>query len=90
MADLKIEEPTDRPVDEKTARNTDIALASAEHPDPAFDGAPAVVRDGIKVFPPPTSDPLDPLNWTRLQKNTILGISMFLYRLPSIRVPPHR
>lgn len=35
--------------------------------------------NGIKVHPQPTSDPLDPLNWSKLQKNTILGIVMFKY-----------
>lgn len=34
------------------------------------------------VHPQPTSDPLDPLNWSRLQKHTILGIVM-LKQVPS-------
>lgn len=34
------------------------------------------------VHPQPTIDPLDPLNWSRLQKNTILGIVM-LKQVPS-------
>ncbi|KAL2865160.1 putative MFS transporter [Aspergillus lucknowensis] len=40
-----------------------------------------VEHHGIRVHPQPTSDPLDPLNWTRLQKHTILGIVMFKYFL---------
>ncbi|CEL03416.1 hypothetical protein ASPCAL04571 [Aspergillus calidoustus] len=40
-----------------------------------------VEQDGIRVHPQPTSDPLDPLNWSRLQKNGILGIVMFKYFL---------
>lgn len=36
-----------------------------------------VEKNGIKLHPQPTSDPLDPLNWSRLQKHTILGIVMF-------------
>jgi hypothetical protein len=40
-----------------------------------------VEQDGIRVHPQPTSDPLDPLNWSRLQKNGILGIVMFKYVL---------
>lgn len=39
----------------------------------------AVEHNGIRVHPQPTADPLDPLNWTRLQKHTILGIVMFKY-----------
>ena len=32
-----------------------------------------------RLHPEPTTDKLDPLNWTRLQKHTILGIVMFKY-----------
>lgn len=39
----------------------------------------AVEHNGIRVHPQPTADPLDPLNWSRLQKHTILGIVMFKY-----------
>ncbi|KAL5343166.1 major facilitator superfamily domain-containing protein [Aspergillus crustosus] len=45
---------------------------------PAID---AVEHNGIRVHPQPTSDPLDPLNWSRLEKHTILGIVMFKYFL---------
>jgi hypothetical protein len=34
-------------------------------------------QNGTKIHPQPTSDPLDPLNWSRLEKHTILGIVMF-------------
>ncbi|KAL4920520.1 major facilitator superfamily domain-containing protein [Aspergillus aurantiobrunneus] len=40
-----------------------------------------VEHNGIRVHPQPTADPLDPLNWSRLQKHTILGIVMFKYFL---------
>ena len=41
-------------------------------------------QDGDTFHPQPTSDPLDPLNWSRLQKHTILGIVMLKYvRLPA-------
>ena len=36
-----------------------------------------VMKDGVKVHPQPTADPLDPLNWSSWRKNTILGIVMF-------------
>lgn len=38
-----------------------------------------VTRDGFRLHPQPTADPLDPLNWSTFQKHTILGIVMFLY-----------
>jgi len=38
-----------------------------------------VVRDGIRVHPQPTSDPLDPLNWSSFRKHSILAIVMFSY-----------
>ena len=39
----------------------------------------AVSKDGLAVHPQPTSDPLDPLNWSKLKKHTILAIVMFKY-----------
>ncbi|KPI39129.1 putative transporter [Cyphellophora attinorum] len=38
-----------------------------------------VTKDGMRLHPQPTSDPLDPLNWTFLQKHSILAIIMFFY-----------
>ena len=35
-------------------------------------------KEAPKVHPQATTDPLDPLNWTILRKNTILGIVMGL------------
>ena len=37
-----------------------------------------VTRDGFRLHPQPTTDPLDPLNWTFFQKHTILGIVMLM------------
>ena len=37
-----------------------------------------VVKDNAILHPQPTADPCDPLNWSRLRKNTILGIVMYL------------
>ncbi|KAL8931080.1 MAG: hypothetical protein Q9208_000183 [Pyrenodesmia sp. 3 TL-2023] len=36
-------------------------------------------KDGLKVHPQPTADPLDPLNWSSLKKHSILAIVMYLY-----------
>lgn len=44
-------------------------------------GDAAVTRDGIQVHPQPTSDSLDPLNWTSWRKHSILGIICFKYWL---------
>ncbi|KAL8730550.1 MAG: hypothetical protein Q9166_004004 [cf. Caloplaca sp. 2 TL-2023] len=38
-----------------------------------------IFKEGIKVHPEPTADPLDPLNWPRWRKHTILAIVMYLY-----------
>lgn len=32
--------------------------------------------DGTKAHPQPTNDPLDPLNWSTMQKHVILAIVM--------------
>ncbi|PYH90604.1 MFS transporter [Aspergillus ellipticus CBS 707.79] len=40
-----------------------------------------IERHGMHVHPTPTTDPLDPLNWSSLQKHTILGIVMLMYFL---------
>ena len=38
-----------------------------------------VTKDGMRLHPQPTSDPLDPLNWTFMQKHSVLAIIMFFY-----------
>lgn len=35
-------------------------------------------KDGVKLHPQPTADPLDPLNWSFAKKHTILAIVMYL------------
>ena len=42
-------------------------------------GESFVTRDGVKVHPQPTADPLDPLNWSWIKKHSILAIVMYLY-----------
>ncbi|KAI9829163.1 MAG: hypothetical protein M1832_000186 [Thelocarpon impressellum] len=50
-----------------------------------------VYKDGVRVHPQPTSDPLDPLNWSTWRKHLILGIVMWMYFLftwvTSVTVP---
>lgn len=40
---------------------------------------PVVEHDGFRLHPQPTSDPLDPLNWSSFRKHSILAIVMALY-----------
>lgn len=35
-----------------------------------------LMKNGIRIHPQPTSDPLDPLNWSTLQKFSIVAIVM--------------
>jgi hypothetical protein len=39
--------------------------------------ASAITKAGLVVHPQPTSDPLDPLNWSWMKKHSILAIVMF-------------
>lgn len=39
---------------------------------------PSITKDGIALHPQPTSDPLDPLNWSSVKKHGILAIVMAL------------
>jgi hypothetical protein len=38
----------------------------------------ALAKGGIELCPKPTEDPLDPLNFSRIEKWTILGIVMWM------------
>lgn len=37
-----------------------------------------IFKEGLRVHPEPTADPLDPLNWPRWRKHGILAIVMYL------------
>lgn len=37
-----------------------------------------VSKDGMRVHPQPSADPLDPLNWSSLKKHAILAIVMYM------------
>ena len=70
-------------LNEKTTENVDSAGTkekierSAISPPPVGFGT-IVTRDGVRVHPQPTIDPLDPLNWSSVRKNSILAITMIL------------
>lgn len=74
-------------MDEKRSHSFDPEASlpdSKEKPESSSIGPPpagadnVVTHDGFRLHPQPTSDPLDPLNWSSLQKHTILGIVMYL------------
>lgn len=44
-------------------------------------GSATVLRNGLAIFPIPTSDPLDPLNWSFTRKHSILAIVCLKYFL---------
>lgn len=41
------------------------------------DDESGVTKDGMRLHPQPTSDPLDPLNWSSFKKHLILSIVMW-------------
>ena len=66
-------DPTDHIKEKDIIRDTEVQGTTYDF---------AVSKDGIKIHPQPTSDPLDPLNWSTVKKHTILGIVMFKYASP--------
>ncbi|KAL8984741.1 MAG: hypothetical protein Q9177_004618 [Variospora cf. flavescens] len=61
--------PEDKQHKEKAALGSDISQTEEI----------CVSKDGMRVHPQPTADPMDPLNWSSLKKHTILGIVMYMY-----------
>jgi len=58
-----------------TGNSTDaIETPIGSGPQVVSDGI--VDKNGIRLHPQPTSDPLDPLNWSGLQKHGIISIVM--------------
>lgn len=66
---------------EKGAGNADVQDGIQEKPLQDSEAGESydlsVSKDGVKLHPQPTSDPLDPLNWSSFKKHTILAIVMF-------------
>ena len=56
-------------------RDAEKAAIDFEHGPP---GQIEILKDGVRLHPQPTADPLDPLNWSWIKKHTILGIVMYL------------
>ncbi|KAK4908567.1 hypothetical protein LTR66_017552, partial [Elasticomyces elasticus] len=42
---------------------------------------PVVDKDGMRIHPQPTTDALDPLNWSTFRKHSILAVVMLKYFL---------
>ncbi|KAL2414177.1 hypothetical protein ABEF95_002271 [Exophiala dermatitidis] len=70
--EVTIQSLTKEPTDFAAAKETD----ASNQPRRAV-----VTRNGFRVHPQPTSDPLDPLNWTILQKHCIVVVVMLKYFL---------
>lgn len=71
------------PVSEKTNEDPKPDHVKPSTEDEKLPGAietdlAVVLKDGLKLHPQPTSDPLDPLNWSKAKKNTVLAIVMAL------------
>lgn len=67
---------------ESTLRNEGLEKNSAtsdEAHDIVAQQLPVLEHDGSTMHPQPTSDPLDPLNWSSIRKHGILAVVMALY-----------
>ena len=74
-------------IDEKRIVNAPTVLADTQEKDVKKEEEDiqgqtydfAVEKDGVRTHPQPTSDPLDPLNWSSMKKHSILAIVMFKF-----------
>lgn len=68
---------------EKTSQGNGPSTSSGQMQVPIEKGDTLLVCNapgtaiGSKVYPQPTTDPLDPLNWSSMQKHVVLAIVMF-------------
>lgn len=73
-------------------KKSDRDLGGSDNQNGSFDGMGAhgvshqnmeesyesgVTKNGMRLHPQPTSDPLDPLNWSSFKKHLILAIVMW-------------
>lgn len=73
------DEKGDKDRQEQSANASSDQLPDSTEKGAQLVGDTTVNKSGIKVHPQPTSDPLDPLNWSSLQKHVILAIVMLKY-----------
>ncbi|KAJ5139870.1 Major facilitator superfamily domain general substrate transporter, partial [Penicillium atrosanguineum] len=64
-----------------SANNSTDFMPTSIEDGPQLAADETVDKNGIRLHPQPTSDPLDPLNWSSLQKHGILSIVMLKYFL---------
>lgn len=65
---------------EKSATALDTTAEKQGHENAVGDNH-GVRRDSVQTHPQPTSDALDPLNWTSWRKHSILAVVCFKYWL---------
>lgn len=65
-------------MDEMEIKKETPILAPAKIATDAAQGEIVISEDGIVLHPQAVDDVLDPLNWSSIQKHTILGIVMAL------------
>ncbi|KAF8254210.1 MFS general substrate transporter [Wilcoxina mikolae CBS 423.85] len=65
----------------KMAGKRPVAIAPKSEVEKGYIQEYAPAKDGIELHPKPTTDPLDPLNFSRCRKFTCLGIVMWKYWL---------
>jgi hypothetical protein len=63
------------------AGSLDPGLSEKQPITPEDNHEGGLTKDGIKIHPQPTADPLDPLNWSTSRKYLILSIVMWKYGL---------
>ena len=65
--------------DEKDSKGQDDGPFDVAHEKGIVNQDHNISKDGVRLHPQPTADPLDPLNWSSFRKHTILAIVMYLY-----------
>ena len=60
------------PLEKEKAAEEGVVLDVEVLPEPVLD------KHGIRLHPQPTTDPLDPLNWSKARKHSMLAIVMAL------------
>jgi hypothetical protein len=75
MATMEAETPTEKVMEKEKGEK----YTSGDEDGIQGQDSVHVAKDGMKMYPQPTSDPLDPLNWTSFKKHSILAIVMALY-----------
>ena len=76
MSDLNEKDHLPETADESQDVKEKLEQSSIAPPPVGVDNL--VTKDGFRLHPQPTTDPLDPLNWSKFRKHSILGVVMYL------------